>query len=112
MDDDDLRDDILQLEARIEELAGTIESCRKIILISRAAIAAGGLLLLAMAFGTIRLDALPLMAAITAVIGGIVLLGSNRRTADEVTAEMRAADARRAVLIEQMDLRIVDAGRT
>jgi hypothetical protein len=33
MDDDDLREQILSLEVQIEELAGTVESCRKIILI-------------------------------------------------------------------------------
>jgi hypothetical protein len=41
MDDDgDLHQQILHIEAHIEELADVIESCRKIILISKAAIAA------------------------------------------------------------------------
>jgi hypothetical protein len=43
MDDDgDLHEQILHIEAHIEELANVIERCRKIIFISKAAIAAGG----------------------------------------------------------------------
>jgi hypothetical protein len=45
MRDGDLREEILGLEAQIEELAETIESCRKIIQISKAFIVVGGLLI-------------------------------------------------------------------
>ena len=55
MDDDgDLHEQILHIEAHIEELADVIESCRKIILISKAAIAAGGTLILAIIMGAVR----------------------------------------------------------
>jgi hypothetical protein len=44
MDDDgDLHEQILHIEAHIEELTDIIEECRKIILISKVAIAAGGI---------------------------------------------------------------------
>jgi hypothetical protein len=68
---------------RIEELAETIEGCRKFLLMSKIAVAVGGLLSLAMAFGVIWFDATVMIAAITAVIGGAVLLGSNSSTWDE-----------------------------
>src|SRR5439155_4425677 len=45
--DGDLHEQILHTEAHIEELTDIIERCRKIILISKAAIAAGGTLILA-----------------------------------------------------------------
>jgi len=51
MDEDDLREQILSLEVQIEELAETVESCRKITLISKAIVAVGGTLILAMAIG-------------------------------------------------------------
>ena len=41
MDEDDPADEMSQIEARIEELAELAERCRKVILVSRAAIAGG-----------------------------------------------------------------------
>jgi hypothetical protein len=109
--DDDLREQIVRLEAQIEELAAAIESCRKIILISRAAILFGGLLIVAMIMGAVGFDSLVLIAAITAVIGGIVLFGSNKSTSEQAITALRAAEARRAELISGVDLRLVGDGR-
>ncbi len=48
MDDDgDLHEQILHIEAHIEQLTDVIERCRKIILMSKAAVAIGGILILA-----------------------------------------------------------------
>jgi hypothetical protein len=41
------------LEAHIEELTEIIERCRKVIIVSKAAIAAGGIWLLAFTFGAL-----------------------------------------------------------
>jgi hypothetical protein len=43
MADGDLRDQIARLEAEIEELAKILEGCRKAMLLSKVAIAAGGI---------------------------------------------------------------------
>jgi hypothetical protein len=107
MDDNDLREEIVDLEARIEELGQAIESCAKFIQISRVAMAIGGALFLATMFGAITFDPLVMISAITALIGGVVFLGSNRSTADAATAALRAAELRRAELIGAIDLRIV-----
>ncbi len=54
MDDDgDLHEQILHTEAHIEGLTDIMERCRKIILISKAAIAAGGTLILAIIIGAV-----------------------------------------------------------
>jgi hypothetical protein len=47
-----------RLEAQIDELTEVIESCRKIILVSKVAIAAGGIWLLAFTFGGITFDSM------------------------------------------------------
>jgi hypothetical protein len=108
--DTDLRDEIVRLEARIEELAGVIESCRKIIAASRGAILVGAVLLIAIMLGAIALNPTMMIAAIAAVIGGIVLLGSNSRTSDDAAAALQTAEARRTKLIGAIDLQLV-AGR-
>ena len=69
MDDDgDLHEQILQIEAHIEELTDIIERCRKIILISKVAIAAGGISILATIIGAVGFDPTVLIGAIAAVI--------------------------------------------
>ena len=103
----DPREEIARLEQRIERLAAKVESCRKFVLASRMTIALGGTLLVAAAFGAIRFNASAMTAAIAAVLGGIVVLGSNRSTAKEAIAEMAAAEAERSDLIAGIELRVV-----
>jgi hypothetical protein len=47
--------------------------------------------------------------AVAAVLGGIVAVGSNRSTAKEALNELTVLEARRAMLIGQLELRIVPA---
>jgi hypothetical protein len=110
MNDGNLREQISHLEDRIEELADTIERCRKLMLFSKAAIAVGGLLIVAMMFGGIRFDPAAMIGAITAVIGGTVLLGTNSSTSQQTMAALKAADEQRAELIDRIDLQVVGEG--
>src|SRR6266540_4057209 len=104
--DTDLREQVLHIEARIEELADVTERCRKIILISKAAIAAGGTLILAIIIGAVGFDPTIMIGAIAAAIGGTVVFGSNTSTLKQTTTDMKAAEAHRAELINRMDLRV------
>ncbi|MGC1644155.1 MAG: hypothetical protein WA781_26535, partial [Pseudolabrys sp.] len=45
--------------------------------------------------------------ALAAIIGGVVVLGSNSSTSKQTMAAMKAADAQRAELIGMIDLRSV-----
>jgi hypothetical protein len=90
---------IPRLEAEIERLARVAESCRKVVLAAKVAIAAGAVALLVTATGIVRVDQLVPLAAIAAILGGIAVAGSNSRTLREATANIRAAEARRAELI-------------
>jgi hypothetical protein len=106
--DDDPHGEIVRLEEHIEELDAKIESCRKFILASRIAMAGGGIALAAMLLGAIRFDPAAMAAAVAALLGGIVVWGSNGSTAKEAAKELAAAEADRAALIEKIDLRVIN----
>ncbi len=107
MNDSDHRDEIVQLEAQIDELAARIENCRKFILAGQIAVVGGGLVLIAILIGAIQFDPSVIGIAVAAVLAGIVAAGSNRSTAIEATHELTAAEAKRTALIEQIHLRLV-----
>lgn len=110
MNDGNFREQISRLEERTEQLAETIERCRKLMLFSKAAIAIGGLLIATMMFGGIRFDPAAMVGALTAVIGGTVLLGSNSSTSQQAMAALKAAEEERAGLIDRIDLQVVEEG--
>jgi hypothetical protein len=111
MDQDDPADEIARIEAQIEELAAVSERCRKIILVSRAAIAGGAALLLLMLLGLFGSSPVAAIGSIAAVLGGIVSLGSNVGTLRQTTAAIRAAEALRSDLIGGIELRVVGDSR-
>ncbi|MEP6837074.1 MAG: hypothetical protein ABJA75_03400 [Bradyrhizobium sp.] len=106
-DEDDPGDEISRLEARLEELAEAAERCRKIILGSQIAIAAGAVLLLLTMFGLFASIEV-FFGSIAAVLGGIVSLGSNVSTLRQTTDAVAAAEALRSSLIGRIELRVVD----
>jgi hypothetical protein len=105
--EDDPHDAIARLEVQIEALSDTIEGCRKLILSAKVVVTGGAIAMLAMLFGAIRDDALVLAGAIAALMGGIVVLGSNRSTSNQALAKMKDAETRRAALIDRLELRDV-----
>ena len=107
MDEDDPADEIARIEARIEQLAEIAERCRKIILVSRAAIAGGVALLLVMMLGLFGSSGVAAIGSIAVVLGGIVSLGSNVSTLRQTTDAIGAAEALRSELIGRIDLRVV-----
>ena len=107
MDADEIRGEIAELEDEIETLRDVIERCRKIMLAARAAIAGGALLLLAQGVGALAFEPIAFMAGTAALLGGIVLFGSNNSTAREKLAALKATETRRAELIDAMNLRVV-----
>lgn len=103
----DARDQIAQLEARIESLNEHIARCHKIALGARIAIAGGAIWFALMVFRIVFFDAIGFVAALTAVLGGIVLLGSNATTWEQTEAELHSAEAARAELIGGIELKLV-----
>ena len=107
MADGDLRDQISRIESDIEQLAKTLDGCRKAMLLSKVAVAAGGIWILAYLLGAIRFEPTTMVGAIAAIIGGVVVFGSNLTTSKQTTATMKAAERHRAELIDIVDLRTV-----
>jgi hypothetical protein len=107
MDEDNPIDEISQIEARLDELAEVSEQCRKIILVSKAAIAGGIALLFVTMLGLFGSNQVAAIGSIAVVIGGIVSLGSNVSTLRETMAAMSAAEVLRSDLISRIDLRVV-----
>jgi hypothetical protein len=110
MDDDDFHDEIAQLEARSEALTESIERCRKISLAAKLTIAAGAIWIVLVLLGVIAFSPGTIIAAMAAVLGGIVLLGSNATTWTQTDAALHEAEAMRADLIGRIDMRVVDEG--
>jgi len=107
MSSGDPHDQIERLEAEIEQLADTIESCRKFILAARVAMTGGGVVLAALLIGAIRFDLTVMALSVAALLIGIVVWGSNQSTAKEAAAALAKAEADRAALIGLIDLRVI-----
>ena len=110
MDDDNPIDEISRIEARLDELAEVCERCRKIIVVSKAAIVGGSALLLVTMLGLFGPNQVTAIGSIAVVIGGIVSLGSNVSTLRETMAAMSAAEMLRSDLISRIDLRLIGDG--
>jgi hypothetical protein len=107
----DPHDQVVRLEALIEDLTDKIESCRKFILASRIATSGGGTVLFAMVFGVMRFDLGIMAAAVAALLGGIVVWGSNSSTAKEAAKELAVAEADRVALITIINPRAIPSGQ-
>lgn len=107
----DLREDIAQLEERIETLRLSLERCRKISAAAKIAIA-GGLAWIVLALvSVIPSTPTSFFAALAAALGGIVLLGSNKTTWEQTEAALLDAEGMRAQLIGHIPLRVVGKDR-
>lgn len=101
------REQIARLESEIERLSESAARCRKIAIAARIAIAVGCVLFAALLFGLIQSDGLSLMLAAILSLGGIVLFGSNRTTANQIAGRIADAERLRGELIGEIDLTLV-----
>jgi hypothetical protein len=100
-------DEMSLLEARLEYLAEVAERCRKIILASKLAIAAGVACVVVMMFGLIGFNGNAAIASMAAVLGGIVSWGSNVSTLRQTEDAISDAEAHRSDMIDRKHLRVV-----
>ncbi len=105
----DFHQQIADLEADIDALSDAAERCRKSMIIAKVAIAGGLLMLAANLFGVIWSDPIILVVGIAATLAAVVFYGSSRSTREQITEKIRACEARRAELIDGLDLWTVQA---
>jgi cell division septum initiation protein DivIVA len=106
----DLHQQITDLEAEIDALSDAAEQCRKSMIVAKAATGVGALLFVASLLGLIGLDPIILVVGIGATLAGIGFYGSSRSSLEKITEEIRAHEARRAEMIDAMDLTAVGDG--
>lgn len=75
---------------------------------SKLAIAIGAVWLAATMAGAVNFNPAIAFGALAAVIGGVVLLGSNKTTWEQVELALRDAERQRNALIGRLPLRLVD----
>ncbi|MCA6109502.1 hypothetical protein [Bradyrhizobium cenepequi] len=107
MTEDEPLDEISMIEARLEQLAEVAERCRKIILVSKVAIACGIALLIVMMLGLFGPNQVAAIGSVTLVLGGIVSLGSNVSTLQQTSADISAAELLRSDLIDRINPKLV-----
>jgi hypothetical protein len=103
MDQNEAIEEISRIEAQLEGLAEVSERCRKIALVSKAAIAGGVVLPILMVLGLFESSEVAAIGSIAAVLGGIVSLGSNASTLRQTMAVMKLAEARRSDMIGRIE---------
>ena len=106
--DDEPREQISELEVQIEELTDALERCRKTALASKAAMGLGGILMAATTLGVVTFDPMMMVAGLAALLGGIVVFGSNTSTANQLSESMRSAEAQRTALIGRLNICLVE----
>src|SRR3954454_12475158 len=103
----DPHEQIARLDHEIEALGESAAWCRKIALAARIAIGIGCVLFAAMLIGLLYPDGLRLVIATILTMGGIVLYGSNRTTANQIAARIADAERLRTQLIGDIELTLV-----
>jgi hypothetical protein len=103
----DPHEQIARLESEIEALSESAARCAKVAVAARIAIGAGCALFAAMLTGLLYSDVLWLLIAAICTMGGIVLYGSNRTTADQIATRIANAERLRAELIGSIELTLV-----
>jgi uncharacterized protein (DUF2062 family) len=106
--DPKLMGEIERLENQIEELREAIERSRRYVLAGRAAALAGPALLIGFALGVVGFTPARMVLALALAIGGLVLTGSSRASADELRRSLHGAEEARNAAIDALDL--VDLG--
>jgi cell division septum initiation protein DivIVA len=104
---EDPRGRIERLEEEIAALEESVARCGKIMAAAQVAISVGVVALVAVFLGLLRVGGMGFVLAVSAILIGIVLFGSNRSTRDVLRAEIARKRAARDALIDAIAPRTV-----
>lgn len=107
----DRHHEIVAMEEEIEALAERAEQCRKLSVLAKGMIAVGPVLLLLALLGHFGRAPALVGLGFAALLGGIVVHGSNRSTLDGLRAQIAERESSRAGLIDAIAFSR-DAGST
>lgn len=99
---------IADLEDEIHTLSVAAEQCRKGMIVAKVGVVAGAILFGLSLLGLIRSDAITLVVAIAITLAGVSFYGSSKGSIEQLTEKIRAHEARRAEMIDGLDLRTVE----
>jgi hypothetical protein len=102
-----LHQQIADLEAEIDTLSDAAEQCRKSMIVANVAIGGGIMLFAVSLLGLIQSDAIIVVFGSAAALAGIGFYGASRGSLEQLTGRIRASEARRAGMIDGMDLQTV-----
>ncbi len=95
-----LHEQITQLEEEIEALTESAERCKRVHLAAKGLVTIGAFIAAVALTGAFGPGSSALLLGMAAILGGIALLGSNRRTHHDLRAAIEAKAARRSELID------------
>jgi hypothetical protein len=75
---------------------------------SKAAMGLGGILVAATTLGVVTFDPMVMVAGLAALLGGVVVFGSNTSTANQLSESMKSVEEQQAALIGRLDIRLVE----
>lgn len=107
MNDGGLREDIVDLEERIERMRDSVERCRKISFAAKIAIVGGVVWMILALIALVPSAPTPFFTALAIALGGIVLLGSNKTTWEQTEEALQQAQVTRSQLIGNIPLQVV-----
>lgn len=99
----DLHQQIIDLEAEIEALMESARRCERVHFAAKALTAAGAFLIVAALTRAFGSGVAGFLFGTAVGLGGIVLLGANRRTHEDMLAAIEARTTLRAALIDSLD---------
>ena len=93
-----------QLESQIDELREAIQRSRRLIVAGRVCALIGPGLLVCLMLGLLNFTPVRMIAGVTLVLGGLVLMGSSKASTEELELLLKRTEGERNAAIDALEL--------